>query len=84
MTVLLTSLAQEDLDYWDQCDQHIAQRIRQLLDRLANGPALARHQQSALQFGSIFLSAVKITSEHRLIFESLGDKLIIHQCRFHY
>lgn len=83
MTVLLTSLAQEDLDYWDQCDQHIAQRIRQLLDRLANGPALARHQQSALQFGSIFLSAVKITSEHRLIFES-RDKLIIHQCRFHY
>jgi Txe/YoeB family toxin of Txe-Axe toxin-antitoxin module len=28
--------------------------------------------------------SVKIAPEHRLVLETLGNDLIVHQCRFHY
>lgn len=84
MTLLLTSLAQEDLRHWDKNDQRIAQRVRRVLRNLEQGEAFPRQQMIRLKFQNIFLTSIKIAQEHRLIFETVGSDIVVHQCRFHY
>ena len=84
MTLLFTPAAKEDLDYWEQRDEPMANRIWQLLHKLEQGLALPAHQQTRLKFGSLFLMSLKLSAEHRLVFEPLGERIIVHQCRFHY
>jgi toxin YoeB len=62
----------------------MANRIRQLLRKLEQGLELPAHQQTQLKFGSLFLMSVKLSAEHRLVLEPLGEQIIVHQCRFHY
>lgn len=84
MNVWLTPPAREDLDYWREAEPAIARRVEKLLDQLAAGEKLPGPAHTRLKFGLISLMSVKIAPEHRLVFEALGDDLIVHQCRFHY
>ena len=84
MTVWLTSHAHEDLEYWGRSEPAMAQRVEKLLDRLAAGEKLPQLAHTRLEFGLVSLISIKIAPEHRLVLETLGDDLIVHQCRFHY
>ena len=84
MTVWLTSHAHEDLEYWRRSEPAMAQRVEKLLDRLAAGEKLPDLAHTQLEFGLVSLISIKIAPEHRLVLETLGDDLIVHQCRFHY
>lgn len=84
MTVRLTSHAHEDLEYWRRSEPAMAQRVEKLLDRLAAGEKLPDLAHTRLEFGLVSLISIKIAPEHRLVLETLGDDLIVHQCRFHY
>lgn len=84
MTVLLTLLAREDLRHWDKSDQRIAQKVRRVLRDLEQGKTCSKQQMICLTFRNIFLTSIKITQEHRLIFEVVGSEIIVHQCRLHY
>jgi len=84
MSLLLTALAQEDLQHWDNNDQLIAATIRHVLGALEQGKTLPAQQMRRLKFRDIFLVSIKIAPEHRLIFEAVGSDIIVHQCRFHY
>ena len=84
MTLWLTPHAREDLDYWRQSQPAVAARVEKLLDRLAAGEKLPDLAHTRLEFGLVSLMSFKIAPEHRLVLETLGDDLIVHQCRFHY
>lgn len=84
MTVWLTSHARADLEYWRQSDPTIAARVEKLLDRQVAGEKLPDLAYTRLEFGLISLMSIKIAPEHRLVLETLGSDLIVHQCRFHY
>lgn len=84
MKLLLTPGAAEDLDYWQATDASFADKIRQVLHKLKHGEALPGHQVSELPLSLKGLSAVRISSEHRVVFERLNGDIIVHQCRFHY
>jgi toxin YoeB len=84
MKLLLTPGAAEDLDYWQANDSVFAERIRQILLKLKQGEALPSHQITHLPLALKGLSAVRISAEHRIVFERLHDDIIVHQCRFHY
>lgn len=84
MTVWVTSHAHEDLEYWRRSEPAMAQRVEKLLDRLAAGEKLPDLAHTRLEFGLVSLISIKIAPEHRLVLETLGDDLIVHQCRFHY
>ncbi len=84
MTVWLTSHAREDLEYWRQSEPAMAGRVEKLLDRLAAGEKLPDLAYTRLKFGLVSLITIKIAPEHRLVLETLGGDLIVHQCRFHY
>lgn len=84
MKLRFTRQAQEDLDYWENCDPDLARRIQNLLKQLERGLELPAHQLVNLKFGEISLTSVKIAPEHRLVFEPSGEQILVHQCRFHY
>lgn len=84
MKLFLTPGAAEDLDYWQANDVDFADRIRQILLKLKQGDALPSHQVTQLPLALKGLSAVRISTEHRIVFERLHDHIIVHQCRFHY
>ncbi|AKZ63167.1 hypothetical protein F506_11215 [Herbaspirillum hiltneri N3] len=84
MKLLLTPGAAEDLDYWQANDAVFADRIRQILLRLKQGDALPSQQVTELPLAFKGLSAVRISAEHRIVFERLHGNIIVHQCRFHY
>jgi toxin YoeB len=82
--VLLTPCAAEDLAYWQSGDPPRAQRIAWILSRLRRDEPVSPHQISALTLPYPKLMSVKIDAEHRLVYERLGDRIIVHQCRYHY
>lgn len=84
MSLWLTRHAREDLAYWRQSEPAMARRVEKLLDRLATDEKLPDLAHTRLEFGLVSLISIKIAPEHRLVFEALGDDLIVHQCRFHY
>ncbi|WDZ97021.1 type II toxin-antitoxin system YoeB family toxin [Herbaspirillum sp. WKF16] len=84
MKVFMTALAQEDFAFWRRQDGELARRIARLLRRLRDGDSLPPQQVSALPLRLQGLCAVRLSSEHRLVFERLRDRIVVHQCRFHY
>lgn len=84
MRLWLTPFAAEDVAYWEANDPAVAHRIEQLFSQLKNGIIEPSHQFTSLALKYPPLLSVKITPEHRMVFERLGDGIIVHQCRHHY
>jgi toxin YoeB len=80
----MTPQAQQDIAYWEQHDQAIAGRVLKLLKNLQQGHTFPAQQATQLKFGKVSLISLKISAEHRLVVELLGEQFIVHQCRFHY
>ncbi|KAF1036272.1 MAG: Toxin YoeB [Herbaspirillum frisingense] len=84
MKLLMTPMAQEDFAFWRRQDGELARRIARLLRRLRDGDSLPAQQVSALPLRLQGLSSVRLNAEHRLVFERLRGRIVVHQCRFHY
>ena len=80
----MTQQAQEDLAYWEQHDQTMASSVLKLLGKPEQGHTFPAQQATQLKFGKLCLTSLKISTEHRLVFEPLGEQFVVHQCRFHY
>jgi len=72
MKLLLTPGAAEDIAYWQANDLGLATQIAQVLHKLKHQLPLPVHQVTALPLQGAQLSAVKLSSEHRVVFEHLA------------
>ena len=84
MNKVFTNIAWEDYLYWQAIDKKILRKINELLkDIERNGneglgkPELLKHELEG------FWSR-RITLEHRLIYQVIGENINIIQCRGHY
>ncbi len=84
MRVLLTPNAAQDLTHWRAADPALALRVEDVLRELQHDTQPAVRPATALLLKFPPLLSVKITSEHRLVYERLGRDIIVHQCRYHY
>jgi toxin YoeB len=84
LKVLFTPGAAEDLAHWRAGDPAIARQIEDVLHELQHDTPLAIRLTTPLALHFPPLLSVKITSEHRLVYERLGRDIIVHQCRYHY
>jgi toxin YoeB len=82
--VWLTPLAAEDFAYWQDCDPAAACKLAQTLQQLAQRDSFSLHQITRLALRFPQLLSVRISPEHRVVFERLADDIIVHQCRYHY
>jgi toxin YoeB len=82
--IWLTPVAAEDVAYWRSANPAMACRIEHILQQLTHAASLPRHQITPLALSFPPLLSVKISPEHRVVFERLRDAIVVHQCRYHY
>jgi toxin YoeB len=80
----MTPMAAKDFAFWQDTDPVVAGRLTKTLSQLAQADAFPSHQITRLALRFPELMSVRITPEHRVVFERLADDIIVHQCRYHY
>jgi toxin YoeB len=76
--------ATEDLGHWNAGDPALARWIEGVLHDLRHDASLPARMATPLTLQFPRLLSVKITAEHRLVYEQVGGDIIVHQCRYHY
>jgi toxin YoeB len=79
-----TDNAWEDYVFWQETDKKILKKINQLLRDVLRNPYDGLGKAEALKRNLRGKWSRRITDEHRLVYEVLADRIIVHACRFHY
>jgi len=83
--VILLPLAQEDVEYWKKSgNKQVEQKITNLIKAIVESPFTGIGNPEALKHELVGKWSRRINKEHRIVYEVEGEKIIIHQLRFHY
>lgn len=84
MTIIFSSHAQQDKEYWDKQDKKIAARIEKLLADIKKTPFRGLGKPESLRFDKSGYWSRRINHEHRLIYKVFDGDIYVVQCRYHY
>ena len=84
MTITFSDDAWEDYLYWQRSDPKILKRINMLLKEIQRNPYEGIGKPEALKHGFSGYWSRRITDEHRIIYKSEADSLLVAQLRYHY
>jgi len=76
--------AWEDYRYWQEQDRKTLKRINRLIEECRRTPFEGVGNPELLKHNWSGFWSRRITQEHRLIYATQDDALLIAQCRFHY
>ncbi|MGH2544441.1 MAG: Txe/YoeB family addiction module toxin [Ardenticatenaceae bacterium] len=74
----------EDLAWWVENDRKTALRIIKLIRAVQRDPFKGIGKPEPLKHELAGCWSRRITDEHRLVYETLDDRIRILACRFHY
>ena len=84
MRLVFTPQAWEDYVYWQRNDRALVARISRLLDDAMRHPTTGIGKPEPLKYGIAGAWSRRITEEHRLVSQLLGEDLVVLQARYHY
>ncbi|WP_103670064.1 Txe/YoeB family addiction module toxin [Pseudanabaena sp. BC1403] len=84
MTITFSDDAWEDYLYWQRTDSKILKRINMLIKEIQRNPYEGIGKPEALKHGFSGYWSRRITDEHRIIYKSEADSLLVAQLRYHY
>ena len=84
MRLVFTPQAWEDYVYWQRNDRALVARINRLLDDAMRHPTTGVGKPEPLKYGIAGAWSRRITEEHRLVSQLLGEDLVVLQARYHY
>lgn len=84
MRLVFTPQGWDDYTYWQKVDRAVLKRINRLIDDTVRDPAAGIGKPEALKYGVSGSWSRRITDEHRLVYQVLGDDVVILQTRYHY
>ena len=84
MRVSFTDSAWKDYLYWQSTDKNIVKRINGLIKDIQRSPYEGIGKPEPLRFQLQGCWSRRINQEHRIVYELIGDELLIISCRFHY
>mgnify|MGYP000514655917 CR=1 FL=1 len=84
MKVVFTKNAAEDLKFWQKSKPDYAKKINKLILAIITEPFAGIGKPEPLRHDLAGKWSRRIDKEHRLVYEVVGNQLIIHQCRYHY
>lgn len=85
METEFTLTAKEDVDFWKKAgNKVILKKIRILLDSIQDTPFEGIGKPEQLKYEWKGYWSRRINKEHRLIYEVLSEKIIIHSLKGHY
>jgi toxin YoeB len=68
----------------EETDRKIVKRINELLKDIARNSYSGIGKPEPLKYKYKGFWSRRITEEHRLIYQVVGDEILIAKCRFHY
>jgi toxin YoeB len=85
MEVAFTSDALEDIAYWKQRrNDKIIARINELIKAIQTDPFRGIGKPEPLKYNFSGMWSRRINREHRIIYEVISGKIIIHALKEHY
>ena len=84
MRLVFTPQAWEDYVYWQRNDRALVTRINRLLDDAMRHPTTGIGKPEPLKYGIAGAWSRRITEEHRVVSQLLGEDLVVLQARYHY
>ena len=85
MEIVFEPAAEEDLKAWVKAsDKAILKKIAQLIEAIMENPYEGIGKPESLKFNLSGVWSRRINREHRLIYEIMSEKIIIHSLRGHY
>jgi len=76
--------AWEDYLYWQQHDKRMVKRINELIENTAREPFTGIGKPEPLKHALAGYWSRRITDEHRMVYKTERDSLLIAQLRYHY
>ncbi|MBT3245189.1 MAG: Txe/YoeB family addiction module toxin [Bacteroidetes bacterium] len=84
MITAWTDRAWDEYLYWQKHDKQILKRINKLINDIKRHPKEGIGTPEPLRFELSGKWSRRINKEHRLVYQTLDDMIVIFQCRYHY
>jgi toxin YoeB len=85
MEIVFLPEAEEDLNFWVKSgNKAILKKIAELIEAINESPFEGTGKPEPLKYNLTGCWSRRINKEHRLVYEILDDKLLIHSAKGHY
>jgi toxin YoeB len=84
MMIAWTDRAWNEYLHWQKHDKKILKRINELIRDIKRYPEQGIGKPEALRFDLSGKWSRRINQEHRLVYETVDNMIVIFQCRYHY
>jgi toxin YoeB len=84
MKVAFTSQGWADYVHWQTADRQLLKRINRLIEDVLRDPYEGIGKPEPLKYALAGAWSRRITDEHRLVYLTTHDEVIILQARYHY
>ena len=85
MEIEYTLQAKEDLDSWKKANNiAVLKKIRKLIEAILQKPYEGIGKPEALRYNLSGCWSRRINKEHRIVYEIVDEKIIIHSLKGHY
>ena len=84
MRLVFTPQGWEDYTHWHLNDRAVVIRVNRLIDDALRHPRTGMGKPEPLKYGIVGARSRRITEEHRLVYQIVGEDFVILQARYHY
>lgn len=84
MRIVFSKNAWEDYLTWQAEDKKILRKINELIKEIQRNPHDGIGKPEPLKFNLKGLWSRRIDREHRLVYQTNEDEVLIYSCRYHY
>ena len=84
MKIVFSKNSWEDYLSWQTEDKKMLKKINELIKDIQRTPFTGIGKPEPLKFDLTGLWSRRIDREHRLVYQVIGDELLIYSCRYHY
>ncbi len=84
MKLIFSGHAWEDYLYWQETDKHMLKRINRLINDIMHDPFSGPGKPEPLKHGLSGYWSRRINDEHRIVYRTAGNAVLIAQLRYHY
>ena len=85
MEIEFSPEGRQDVTFWQKTgNKNVLKKIRNLLENIKETPYHGIGKPEPLKFELSGKWSRRINHEHRIVYEVLGDRIIIHSLRGHY
>ncbi len=84
MRITFSENAWEDYTSWQSEDKKMIKKINDLIKDIQRTPYAGMGKPEALKYYLAGLWSRRIDREHRLVYQSNENEILIYSCRYHY